>query len=231
MENLYKPLLPLAFIATFLFLVYLVLRFVAPKWLEWRVLKRIRTVPFIEIIEEDSFLIHTPRANNVQTVKWSDVKSANLADNNKELVLNMEDNTSIVFNYNKYRSWEELIRAIPSNINVNDNLKNFRNANYSNMACCKICGKIAVKNSKCWVCLNETYEKYNSEFTKLHKNKKSISEHEYIVEKQLLHFDTDESDNVDFYYKNILFENCNSWEPLVTEEEVKSFWNYANNDL
>jgi len=130
-----------------------------------------------------------------------------------------KDNTTLSLAEKEYIGWLSLMKAIPENISMNEALADFKTARFSNLSCCHICGKIAVKNGECLNCISDTYEKYCTDAASFGEAIKT--ELAFIKENQLEWFSAFiNGAKVDFYEKEILYDNCESWSPSVTAFEV-----------
>jgi len=179
--------------------------------------------PIIEISDPNEFLIHVPHDTVVKKIKWLDIQRADLSNNDSLLSLSKTDGSCLNFKEGDYDFWIDLIKAIPNDIQTNEKLNSFRKDFFQNLSCCKICGKIAVKDSSCLSCSLDTYEKYYRNFSEVYKkgDTKIESETEYIKNNQLFWFTTFEKDGrIDFHYHDVLYNDCNDWTPLVTNAEV-----------
>jgi hypothetical protein len=234
MKNIYTFLI----IVIIIIIAIVVMKFVLPKWYERKfqesVNEEMSKIPIqsvIEIIDTNGFLIHVPHDSVVKTMKWQDINSAELINHDSLLVFNMKDKTTRSFKESEYSEWINLIKAVPTYIQTNDRLISFRNEYFSGLLCCKICGKIAVKDSICLSCASKTYERdcsdYSEDYRKNNPNFKT--EKQYIKGEQLFWFSgLIEKGKIDFYYKDVLYENCTDWKPSVTVDEVLQYDKESN---
>lgn len=180
----------------------------------------------IEIKDSEGFLIYIPNSKNILSKKWSDIKKIELIANDSSLIILTKSGKMEKMQLIDYYQidWACLIKAIPKNIETNNELNSFKNNYFSDLSCCDVCGKISVKDSICLSCASETYEKYYIDDSKYYEDgdKKFETKKEYLKRQQLFWFTTYiiENGKVDFEYKDILFENCKDWKPLVTDSEV-----------
>lgn len=199
------------------------------KWRMYQFQKQLERTPYLSIEHPDRFsiLFNASQQKNDIVIYWNDVKRVELSSKDTTLLLHMMNDKPKEFAKKDYNCWDDLIKAVPESIEANDAFIEYRVRNFTNMACCQVCGKIAVKNGTCWHCRCSTF---NHEFVK-HSDNKLIpggqlmtGEKEYYTEKQLFWFDVEENGEVDFYATSILYENCSNWTPLVTEDEVREYW-------
>jgi hypothetical protein len=227
MTNLTK----LIVVIIFILLVVLGIKFILPRWIENKLnknidaLSEIKSKPIIEIKDYDGFLIHIPNGKTVLTTKWTEISKVELSMKDSVLVMFKVNSTNQKLKFNDY-NFEDvvcLIKAIPQNVVVNKEFIAFRDNYFAHLYCCEICGKLAVKDSNCLSCANDTYEKYYNDFSEIFKNGggKFEEKNEYIKSQQLFWFTTFiKNGKVDFKYKDIIFDNCKDWKPLISDEEV-----------
>jgi hypothetical protein len=205
------------------------LSYVVFKWRLYRLEKKLVSAPYLSIEHPDRFSIlfnPSQRKNDIE-MYWFEVKRVELTGKDTRLILHLMDNKLKELVKKDYKCWDDLIKAVPDSIEANDAFIEYRIRNFTNMACCQVCGKIAVKNGTCWHCGCSTF---NHEFVKHSDSNVGpgvqiiTGEKEYYTEKQLFWFDVEENGEVDFYATSILYENCSNWTPLVTEDEVREYW-------
>ncbi len=201
-----------------------------PKAIEWKIQKSIKnelgkrkSKPIIEIFNSEGFLIHIPDGKTVIKINWIDVIRVNLIQKDSALTIVMTDGTEKELDNNNYENWINLVKALPSHIQTNNEFSVFKSAYFSNLGCCDICGKIAIKHGTCLSCANDTYEKHYNEFYEIYKNGDTEFENKenYIKRNQLDWFQAFNSNGIiDFTYTDPLYKNCIAWKPSVTASEV-----------
>ena len=204
-------------------------KLILSKFIEWRLRKAAESAiterkskPLIGVEKKDNFSIFLTDGKTVLTTKWQDVKEVELLKEDSILVIKTIDGKEQRIDIDGYLNWINLVKAVPEYIKTNDVFDLFRNNYFSDLTCCNICGKIAIKNEECLNCGSETYEKYRTFNFGGKIDTLSVESHdEYIKKHQKFWFAIeDKNEKVDFYPNEYLFETCKDWKPLVTEEEV-----------
>ena len=173
--------------------------------------------PIISIEDKNGFILYLAD-KAVRKIKWTEIDSIELAGRQK-LQLLFRDKSVLSIQEKEYEGWLSLVRAIPENMPVNNALSSYKADRFSNLSCCKVCGKIAVKNDECLNCITDTYEKYCKDAEDFGGEIKT--ERAFIKENQLDWFTGFiDGSKVDFYAKEILYDDCPGWAPSVTAFEV-----------
>jgi hypothetical protein len=213
MSTFYK-ILPLLII---LIVSALVIKFLFPLWYKFKLKRITRARPVILIEDKNGFVIYTT-GKPTSNVKWKEIDKIEMAGT-QNLQLLFKNKTTLSLQEKEYIGWLSVVRAIPSNFPVNNTLSNFISSRFSNLSCCSICGKIAVKNDECLNCINDSYDKYCKQAESFGEEIKT--ERNFIRENQLEWFtDFIEGPKVDFYTKDLLYDDCPGWTPSVNAFEV-----------
>ncbi len=213
MDILYKilPLLALVIAAV------LVIKVIFPLLLKFKLSRITRPRPVISIEDKNGFAIFELQ-QQVREIKWSEIKTIDLAGKQIVQIL-FKDNTTLTLPEKQYIGWLSLVKAIPESLPMNEALSNYKTAQFSNLSCCQVCGKIAVKNGECLNCIADTYEKYCTDAESFGEEIKT--ERAFIKENQLDWFGAFiDGAKVDFYAKEILYDDCPGWAPSVAAFEV-----------
>lgn len=172
-------------------------------------------------VEKNGFTIHYIKKDSKKYF-WSQIKRFELISNTKISIQNI-NNKVITLSENDYNNWHFLLKVLPIEFR-NDRIEQLTNEYFKDLKTCKICGKIAVKNSSCLHCFN-SYETTDFENSLIILSTDQIDKNNYIKsrikQEQLFWFSYNEMDKkVDFYYDCFVFETDRNWKPLVTEREV-----------
>lgn len=213
MDIFYK-ILPLLILAAAAFLVFKV---IMPLLLKYKLNRITRQRSVITIEDKNGFAIFD-LLQQVRQIKWSDISTIGMAGK-QTVEISLKDSTTMSLVEKDYIGWLSLVKAIPENLAMNETLSNFKKDRFSNLACCSICGKIAVKDGECLNCISDTYEKYCKDTESFGEEIKT--ERAFIKENQLDWFSAYiDGARVDFYAKEILYDDCPGWSPSVTAFEV-----------
>lgn len=223
METLYK-ILPLLIVIA---IAILVIKVILPLWMKFKLKELSRSRPIISIQDKDGFAIYELQ-QQVRNIKWNEINTIDLVNKQKLQIL-FKDNTTLLLQEKEYIGWLSLMKAIPENAPMNKALADFKTARFSNLSCCHVCGKIAVKDGECLNCISDTYEKYCKDAESFGEEIKP--ERTFIKENQLDWFSAFvDGAKVDFYAKEILYDNCPNWSPSVTAFEVIKYEKEQNED-
>ncbi|MGC4102865.1 hypothetical protein [Ferruginibacter sp.] len=195
----------------------LFIKVLSPWWFRYKLKKLMKFRPSISVTDASGFSIFEAD-NVVKKFHWKDIDKIELTGS-EVLKLYFKDTSMLTMWKRDYTGWLALIKTAPATLPVNDAFAKYKDEYFSNLSCCKVCGKIAVKNDECPNCIADTYEKYCKDMES--DGEKIQTEREFLRENQLDWFTAfiDEG-KVDFHSKEILYDDCPNWTPLVTAAEV-----------
>ncbi|GAB2823984.1 hypothetical protein [Ferruginibacter profundus] len=226
MATLYK-ILPLLIV---ILVAVLIIKVFIPLWFRFKLKRITRPRPIIAIADKNGFIIYSINSADTKSreIKWNEINKIDLAGT-QTLHIAFHNNTLLSLEEKEYTGWLSLLKAIPANVQVNEALSAYKDTRFSNLSCCKVCGKIAVKNNECLNCIADTYEKYCKDAESFGQEIKT--ERAFIKENQLDWFTSFiDGTKVDFYAKEILYDDCDGWSPLVTAFEVIQYDKEQNAD-
>lgn len=213
MDTLYK-ILPVLIV---IIAAVLVFKVIIPLLLKYKLSRITRPRPVISIEDKNGFAIFELQ-QQVREIKWSEIKTIDLAGKQIVQIL-FKDNTTLSLPEKEYIGWLSLIKAIPENLPMSEALSNYKSAQFSNLSCCHVCGKVAVKDGECLNCIADTYEKYCKDAESFGEEIKT--ERAFIKENQLDWFAAFiDGAKVNFYTKEVLYDDCAGWSPSVSAFEI-----------